>query len=113
MSLLTSVSIEGTNSGRNRRCPCLTGREPFFTAKWDTYSTSSSEVKRARTYADHRSSVVPRLISFSSSTVALTCSSIPGGASIESSGWDAIGSLPPTTVDMESDVGLGHLPGLF
>ncbi|GAA0173345.1 hypothetical protein LIER_41509 [Lithospermum erythrorhizon] len=112
ISLLTSASIKGTNSGRNRRWPCLRGREPFLTDKWcttilgfspnileyvqaktspnsvsrDTYSTSFSGVKRAMTYVVRGSSMVPRLISFSSSTVALTCSSSPRGASIASSG---------------------------
>ncbi|GAA0151756.1 hypothetical protein LIER_10407 [Lithospermum erythrorhizon] len=113
MSLLISTSIEGTNSGQNRRCPCLTGCKSILTAKRcratlgfnpgiseyvqakkslnyvsrDTYSVSSSEVKSALTYVGRGSSVVPRLISFISSSVALTCSSIPRGASIPSSSW--------------------------
>ncbi|GAA0175799.1 hypothetical protein LIER_41977 [Lithospermum erythrorhizon] len=51
----------------------------------DKYSASYSGVKRALTHVGCRSFVVSRLISFTSSTVALTCSSKPRGASMESS----------------------------
>ncbi|GAA0173895.1 hypothetical protein LIER_27402 [Lithospermum erythrorhizon] len=103
MILLTSTSMEGTNSGRNLHWPSLTGREPLLIAKWctatlafnrgisqyvqaktsrnsvskATYSISSSGVKRALTYVGRGYSVVSRLISYSSSTVALTCPSSP------------------------------------
>ncbi|GAA0158062.1 hypothetical protein LIER_15183 [Lithospermum erythrorhizon] len=47
MSLLTSASIVDTNSGRNRRWPCLMGREPFLTAKrrigYSLYSDSQGK----------------------------------------------------------------------